>query len=129
MSPIEHMWDHLGRRVGHATSLNDELEARLQQIWNEMSQDIIQNVYALLPYRIASWMDARNGSTGSGSRTFADSLNWTYSQIRKKKTRVSSTFIPLPVAGSFSNPGSRKPNFMRGCETKYPLVADPIRFL
>ncbi|GFX25383.1 transposable element Tcb2 transposase [Trichonephila clavipes] len=31
LSPIEHIWDHLGRRVGHPTSLN-ELEARLQQI-------------------------------------------------------------------------------------------------
>ncbi|GFW15580.1 transposable element Tcb1 transposase [Trichonephila clavipes] len=40
--PIEPIWDHLGRRVGHPTSLN-ELEARLQQIWNEMSQHIIQN--------------------------------------------------------------------------------------
>ncbi|GFS73962.1 transposable element Tcb2 transposase [Trichonephila clavipes] len=29
LSPIEHIWDHLGRRVGHPTSLN-ELEARLQ---------------------------------------------------------------------------------------------------
>ncbi|GFX55285.1 transposable element Tcb2 transposase [Trichonephila clavipes] len=28
LSPIEHIWDHLGRRVGHPTSLN-ELEARL----------------------------------------------------------------------------------------------------
>ncbi|GFV10096.1 transposable element Tcb2 transposase [Trichonephila clavipes] len=28
---IEHIWDHLGRRAGHPTSLN-ELEARLQQI-------------------------------------------------------------------------------------------------
>ncbi|GFX28038.1 transposable element Tcb2 transposase [Trichonephila clavipes] len=37
LSPIEHIWDHLGRRVGHTTSLN-ELEARLQQIWNKMSQ-------------------------------------------------------------------------------------------
>ncbi|KFM73064.1 Transposable element Tcb2 transposase, partial [Stegodyphus mimosarum] len=42
LSPIEQIWDHLGRRVGHPTSLN-ELEPRLQQIWNEMSQDIIQN--------------------------------------------------------------------------------------
>ncbi|GFU78467.1 transposable element Tcb1 transposase [Trichonephila clavipes] len=42
LSPIEHIWDHLGGRVGHPTTLN-ELEARLQQIWNEMSQDIIQN--------------------------------------------------------------------------------------
>ncbi|GFV40904.1 transposable element Tcb2 transposase [Trichonephila clavipes] len=30
LSPIEHIWDHLGRRVGHFTSLN-ELEAKLQQ--------------------------------------------------------------------------------------------------
>ncbi|GFV09786.1 uncharacterized protein TNCV_2598411 [Trichonephila clavipes] len=29
LSPIELIWDHLGRRVGHLTSLN-ELEARLQ---------------------------------------------------------------------------------------------------
>ncbi|GFU79996.1 transposable element Tcb2 transposase [Trichonephila clavipes] len=40
LSLIEHIWDHVGWRVGHPTSLK-ELEARLQQIWNEMSQDII----------------------------------------------------------------------------------------
>ncbi|GFT84251.1 uncharacterized protein TNCV_1150441 [Trichonephila clavipes] len=34
--PIEHIWDNLGWRVEHPTSLN-ELEARLQQIWNEIS--------------------------------------------------------------------------------------------
>ncbi|GFV37360.1 transposable element Tcb2 transposase [Trichonephila clavipes] len=63
-TPIEHIWDHLGRRrVGHHTSLN-ELEARLQQKWNEMSQDIIQNLYASMPDRIASCIRARGGSTG-----------------------------------------------------------------
>ncbi|GFT89055.1 uncharacterized protein TNCV_3084791 [Trichonephila clavipes] len=51
--PIEHIWNHLGQRVGHPTSLS-ELEARLQQIWNEMSQDIIQSLYASMPDRIAS---------------------------------------------------------------------------
>ncbi|GFW93945.1 transposable element Tcb2 transposase [Trichonephila clavipes] len=39
LSPIEHIWDHLGQRVGHPTSLN-ELEAKLQEIWSEMSQDL-----------------------------------------------------------------------------------------
>ncbi|GFV12042.1 transposable element Tcb1 transposase [Trichonephila clavipes] len=63
LSLIEHIWDHLGRRVGHPTSF-DELEARLQQIWNEMSQDIIQNLYAVMPNRIASCIRARGGSTG-----------------------------------------------------------------
>ncbi|GFW16965.1 uncharacterized protein TNCV_2760931 [Trichonephila clavipes] len=31
LSPIEHIWDNFGRRVGHPMGLN-ELEARLQQI-------------------------------------------------------------------------------------------------
>ncbi|PRD28355.1 UNVERIFIED_CONTAM: hypothetical protein NCL1_32620 [Trichonephila clavipes] len=45
------------------TSLN-ELEARLQQIMNEMSQDIIQNLNASMPERITSCIHARGGSTG-----------------------------------------------------------------
>ncbi|GFV51176.1 transposable element Tcb1 transposase [Trichonephila clavipes] len=63
LSPIEHIRDHLGRGVGHPTSLN-ELEARLQQLWNEMSQDIIQNLHASMPDRIASCIRAGGGSTG-----------------------------------------------------------------
>ncbi|GFV16921.1 transposable element Tcb1 transposase [Trichonephila clavipes] len=63
LSSVEHIWDHLGRRVGHPTSLN-ELETRLQQIWNAISQDIIQNLYASMPDRIASYIRAREGSTG-----------------------------------------------------------------
>ncbi|GFY18635.1 transposable element Tcb2 transposase [Trichonephila clavipes] len=51
LSPIEHFWDYLEWRVGHPTSLN-ELEARLQQIWNEMSQDVMQNLYVSTPDRI-----------------------------------------------------------------------------
>ncbi|GFU55935.1 transposable element Tcb1 transposase [Trichonephila clavipes] len=62
-SLIEDIWDHFGWRVGHPTSLN-ELEARLQQIWNKMSQDIIQNLYASTPDRIASCIRSREGSTG-----------------------------------------------------------------
>ncbi|GFW26619.1 transposable element Tcb1 transposase [Trichonephila clavipes] len=63
LSQIEHIWDHLGWRVGLPTSLN-ELEVRLEQIWNEMSQDIIQNLYASMPYRMVSCIRARGGSTG-----------------------------------------------------------------
>ncbi|GFW15699.1 transposable element Tcb1 transposase [Trichonephila clavipes] len=63
LSPIEHIWDHLGWRVWHLMSLN-KLEARVLQIWNEMSQDIIQNLNASMPDRIASCIYARGGSTG-----------------------------------------------------------------
>ncbi|GFS98715.1 transposable element Tcb1 transposase [Trichonephila clavipes] len=61
LSPIENIWDHLGWRVVHPTSLN-ELEARLQQIWNERHS--VPNLYASMPDRIASCIRARGGSTG-----------------------------------------------------------------
>ncbi|GFX03117.1 transposable element Tcb1 transposase [Trichonephila clavipes] len=57
--PIDRIWDRLERRVGHRMSLN-ELETRLQQIWNEMSQDVIQNSTD----RIASCIHVRGSSTG-----------------------------------------------------------------
>ncbi|GFX31728.1 transposable element Tcb1 transposase [Trichonephila clavipes] len=63
LSPMEHIWYHLGRRGGHPTSLN-ELEVRLQQIWNKNSQDIIQNLYASMPDRIASCIRARGVQQG-----------------------------------------------------------------
>ncbi|GFX54596.1 transposable element Tcb1 transposase [Trichonephila clavipes] len=62
LSSIEHVWDHLGWKVGHPTNLN-KLEARLQLIWNEMSQDIIQNLFSSLLDRIASCICARGAST------------------------------------------------------------------
>ncbi|GFU42991.1 transposable element Tcb1 transposase [Trichonephila clavipes] len=60
LSPMEHIWDHSGLRVGHPTSLK-ELEARLQKIWNEMSQDIMQNLNASMPDCIASCVRSRGG--------------------------------------------------------------------
>ncbi|GFU95190.1 uncharacterized protein TNCV_4139741 [Trichonephila clavipes] len=45
-------------------SLN-ELEARLQQIWSEMFQNIIHNLYASMPDRTASCIRAKACSTGS----------------------------------------------------------------
>ncbi|GFT79345.1 uncharacterized protein TNCV_3275711 [Trichonephila clavipes] len=63
LSPIEYIWDHLGRRVRHSMSLN-ELEASLQQIRNEMSQDIIQILYASMPDRVASCIRTRGVQKG-----------------------------------------------------------------
>ncbi|GFS83779.1 transposable element Tcb1 transposase [Trichonephila clavipes] len=62
-SPIEHICNHLGRQVGHPTSLK-ELEAKLQQILSEMSQDNIQNLHTSMLDRIASCIHARGGLTG-----------------------------------------------------------------
>ncbi|GFV93356.1 uncharacterized protein TNCV_3685791 [Trichonephila clavipes] len=51
------------QRVGHPTSMN-KLEARLQQIWNERSQGILQNLYASVSNRIESCIRDRGDSTG-----------------------------------------------------------------
>ncbi|GFX15931.1 uncharacterized protein TNCV_522381 [Trichonephila clavipes] len=42
----------------------DQTISKGKQIWNEMSQDIIQNLYASMPDGIASCIRARGGSTG-----------------------------------------------------------------
>ncbi|GFW56389.1 uncharacterized protein TNCV_2088961 [Trichonephila clavipes] len=93
MSPIEHIWDHLGRQVGYPPSLN-ELKARLQQIWNVMSQGIIQSLYASMPDRIASYIRTRGGLTGQLERLrfffgaiFQQDNAWTHT------TRVSPDFL------------------------------------
>ncbi|GFV12401.1 transposable element Tcb2 transposase [Trichonephila clavipes] len=87
LSPIEHIWDHLGRRVGHLTSLN-EPEARLQQIWNEMSHDIMQNLYDSMPDRIASCYHARGRSTGDEAHF------WLNDYVNKQNCRIWSETNP-----------------------------------
>ncbi|GFX89650.1 transposable element Tc3 transposase [Trichonephila clavipes] len=71
LSPIEYIWDYLGWQVGQSTSLV-ELEARLQQMGNEISQDIIRNLYASEFARIASLIGATGGPTEYRS------LSWHY---------------------------------------------------
>ncbi|GFV47884.1 transposable element Tcb2 transposase [Trichonephila clavipes] len=89
LSPIEHIWDHLEQRVVHPTTLN-ALEARLQQIWNEISQDIIQNFYASVPVRISSCIRTREGSTGYQGRCDESMLADYYCWIAIRGTRAST---------------------------------------
>ncbi|GFS98240.1 transposable element Tcb1 transposase [Trichonephila clavipes] len=63
LSPNRAYLGSFGTGVEHPTSLN-ELGVRLLQIWNEMSPDIIQNLYASMSDRIASCIRARWASAG-----------------------------------------------------------------
>ncbi|GFX87385.1 uncharacterized protein TNCV_3369541 [Trichonephila clavipes] len=120
-----------GASVGHVTSLNP-FEARLQQIWNEMSQDIIQNLYASMPYRIAWYIRARGGSTGTWEvergqcydlvrflcQTIFENLNITEADCKE----------PLPAPGNRSNERRYKEKDLTRTEEKrserdVPLVA------
>ena len=62
MSPIEHVWDLVGRRLAHDPRLavsKDELWLRIQSIRNSLPQADIQNLFDSMPRRIATLTAAR----------------------------------------------------------------------
>lgn len=63
LSPIEHVWDHIGRQLRQPTSLHN-LEIQLQQLWTDMPQDTIRDLYASMPARITSCIQCRGDPTG-----------------------------------------------------------------
>ncbi|KAJ4450220.1 hypothetical protein ANN_01627 [Periplaneta americana] len=63
LSPIEHVWDHLGRQLQQPRSLQD-IENQLQKIWTDMPQDTIRNLHASMPARITACIQTRGGQTG-----------------------------------------------------------------
>ncbi|GFX84877.1 transposable element Tcb1 transposase [Trichonephila clavipes] len=67
MSPIEHVWDLVGRRLARdprpAASKNEELLLCIQAIWNSLPQADIQNLFDSMPRRIAALIAARGGNT------------------------------------------------------------------
>lgn len=66
MSPIEHVWDMVGRhlvRHGPPVTGVTDLWARLQTAWREIPQDRIQNLFDSMPRRIAALIAAHGGHT------------------------------------------------------------------
>ncbi|GFW23164.1 uncharacterized protein TNCV_3802641 [Trichonephila clavipes] len=64
MSPIEHVWDLVRRRLirdPRPAASKDEILLRIQAIWNSLPQADIQNLFDSMPRRIA----ALNGERGS----------------------------------------------------------------
>ncbi|GFV28765.1 transposable element Tcb1 transposase [Trichonephila clavipes] len=66
MSPIEHVWDLVGRRLSRdppPAAAKDELLLRIQAIWNSLPQADIQNLFESMPRRIAALIAACGGYT------------------------------------------------------------------
>ncbi|GFW56460.1 transposable element Tcb1 transposase [Trichonephila clavipes] len=62
MSPIEHVWDLVGRgltRDPRPAVSKDELLLRIQAIWNSLSQADIPNLFDSMPRRITALIAAR----------------------------------------------------------------------
>ncbi|KFM72897.1 Transposable element Tcb1 transposase, partial [Stegodyphus mimosarum] len=66
MSPIEHVWDVIGRRLARdprPVASADELWVRVQTIWNALPQSDIQTLFDSMPRRVAALIAARGGHT------------------------------------------------------------------
>ncbi|GFW82423.1 uncharacterized protein TNCV_3819031 [Trichonephila clavipes] len=66
MSPIEHVWELVGRRLARdprPPASKDELLLRIQTIWNSLPQADIKNLFDSVPRRTAALIAARDGYT------------------------------------------------------------------
>ncbi|GFV24953.1 putative DD41D transposase [Trichonephila clavipes] len=66
MSPIEHEWDIVKRRIARdlrPVASTDELWLRIQTIWNTLPQTDIKNLFNSMPRRVAALIAAREKLT------------------------------------------------------------------
>ncbi|GFY33466.1 transposable element Tcb1 transposase [Trichonephila clavipes] len=66
VSPIEHVWDLVGRhhaRDPRPAASKDELLLRIHAIWNSLPLTDIQNLFDSMPRRIAALIAVRDGYT------------------------------------------------------------------
>ncbi|GFW44373.1 transposable element Tc1 transposase [Trichonephila clavipes] len=61
-SPIEHVWDMMGRRL-HVPGNVDDLVRQMEQIWQEIPQETIRVLYHFMSCHVAACIQARGGST------------------------------------------------------------------
>ena len=64
MSPIEYVWDFVGRRLARdprPVASADELWVRIRTIWNALPQADIQNLFDSMPRRVATLIADRGG--------------------------------------------------------------------
>ncbi|KAG8843994.1 hypothetical protein FRC20_003666 [Serendipita sp. 405] len=66
LNPIEHLWDHLKRRLNsyenHPTSIH-ELEHRIKKEWNSIDPEVCQKLIASIPERLEAVIRAKGGNT------------------------------------------------------------------
>ena len=66
LNPIEHVWDEMGRRLRrHVPGPRNWREFRdiLVQEWENLPQDVIQNLIQSMPRRLQAVITARGGNT------------------------------------------------------------------
>ncbi|GFW47199.1 hypothetical protein TNCV_56521 [Trichonephila clavipes] len=62
LSPIEHVWDMMGKRL-HLPGIVDDLALQLEQIRQEILQETIRDLCHSVPRCVVAYIDARVVST------------------------------------------------------------------
>ena len=65
LSPIEHLWDILGKRIKARNVLPEtlqDLQRALLHEWGEIDQQVIRNLIQSIPRRMQAVIDARGGN-------------------------------------------------------------------
>ena len=65
LSPIEHLWDHLGRKVRERNDVNNvaDLERALRQEWNRIPMAVIQRLISSMRRRCVAVCAVNGGHT------------------------------------------------------------------
>ena len=66
LNPIEHLWDHLKRRLGgyeNPPGGMEELWERVQVLWEKIGADMCQNLIESMPRRVEAVIKAKGGYT------------------------------------------------------------------
>ena len=66
LNPIEHIWDHMGKRAREAVNPPQnlqELRLEINQIWHNIDQQLIRNLILSMPNRCQTTIVARGGNT------------------------------------------------------------------
>ena len=65
-NPIEHLWDHLKRKLGEYEVVPSgmlELWERVEEEWNKIEANVCQNLIESMPRRVAAVLKAKGGYT------------------------------------------------------------------
>ena len=66
LNPIEHLWDHLKRKLGEyevAPKGILELWERVEREWDKIDAKVYQNLIESMPRRVAAMLEAKGGYT------------------------------------------------------------------
>ena len=66
LNPIEHLWNHLKRRLGEYERPPNgmmELWERVEKEWNKIEAEVCQNLIESMPRRVAAVLKAKGGYT------------------------------------------------------------------